>query len=91
MECIEVIETEKDWFIVSEFCEGGELFEYVQKFENLQENEACEFLNQLLDAVEYLHEQGIAHRDLKLENILLDGQKNVKIIDFGMSTNFEEG
>jgi len=45
----------------------------------------------VISGVEYMHEMGICHRDLKLENVLLDSQNNVKIADFGMSVLFEEG
>jgi serine/threonine protein kinase len=44
------------------------------------------FLIQLVDAIKYIHECGIAHRDIKLENILMDRNYNIKIIDFGVST-----
>lgn len=44
-------------------------------------------LHQLIDAIEYMHEQGIVHRDLKPENIMVDEGMNVKLLDFGFSTN----
>jgi len=45
----------------------------------------------LIDGIEYLHQNGIAHRDIKLENILLDDKNRVKIADFGMSCPYNEG
>lgn len=91
MECYGTIETEKAYYLITEYCENGELFDYVSKWDQLSENQAVEFFNQLISGVEYMHEMGICHRDLKLENILLDSHNNVKIADFGMSVLFEEG
>ena len=51
---------------------GGELFDYVVKHQRLKEDEACKFLQQIISGIEYLHELGIVHRDMKPENLLLD-------------------
>ena len=51
----------------------------------LSEQEACKFFRQLISAISYCHQRRVCHRDLKLENILLDRQNNLKIIDFGLS------
>ena len=44
------------------------------------------FMNQLIDSIEYMHKKGVVHRDLKLENILIDRKMNLKIVDFGFAT-----
>lgn len=44
------------------------------------------FMNQLIDSIEYMHKKGVVHRDLKLENILIDDKMNLKIVDFGFAT-----
>lgn len=67
------------------------MFEHIVKNEKLTEFEASKYLQQLLNAVEYLHELGVIHRDLKPENILLDYKYNVKIIDFGLSDIYTKG
>jgi len=67
-----------------EFCPQGELSYYIENKEKLTEKEACKFFQQLIYAVEYLHKIGCAHRDIKPSNILLDGDLNIKLIDFGL-------
>ena len=83
-----VIENEKNYFIIMEYCQGGELFNYIVDKEKLDENEASMFFFQLINALEYIHSLGIAHRDLKPENLLLIKNKIIKIIDFGLSNYF---
>ncbi len=74
-----------------EYASGGELFNYIVHKNRLSEQEACEFYMQIIDGIEYLHKKGIAHRDLKPENILLDSQKRIKIVDFGLSMQYNQG
>jgi serine/threonine protein kinase len=68
-----------------EHLSNGELFEYILARQRLSETESCRIFAQIVTGVSYLHDQGIIHRDLKLENILLDKNRNIKIIDFGFS------
>lgn len=74
-----------------EYACGGELFDYIVRKDRLTEKEACRFYNQIVSGVEFLHSKGIAHRDLKPENLLLDKQKNLKIVDFGLSNTYKTG
>ena len=55
-----------------EFCEGGELFNFIVKNSKLTEQQACKFFQELISGVEYLHKLHIVHRDLKPENLLFD-------------------
>lgn len=52
----------------------------------MEEHEAQKIISQLVSALSYLHSKSIAHRDIKLENVMLDTRGNVKLIDFGFST-----
>ncbi|EMS68854.1 Carbon catabolite-derepressing protein kinase [Triticum urartu] len=81
----EVIDTPKDIFIVMEYCKNGELFDYIVEKGRLQEDEARRIFQQIISGVEYCHRNMVVHRDLKLENLLLDSKYNVKLVDFGSS------
>ena len=83
-----ISENSKNYYIIMEYCDGGELFNYIVEKEKLDENEASMFFYQLINALEYIHSLGIAHRDLKPENLLLLDNKIIKIIDFGLSNYF---
>ena len=82
----DIMESKTNLYFVMEYCKGGELFDYIVKKKKLTEKEACIFFHQIINGVEYLHEQGIIHRDLKPENLLLDEKNQIKISDFGLST-----
>ncbi|KAJ3288982.1 hypothetical protein HK104_007824 [Borealophlyctis nickersoniae] len=82
---IEVIETEQYIGMIMEYASGGELFEHILAHRYLKEREACRFFAQLIAGVNYLHSIHIVHRDLKLENLLLDGNRNIIITDFGFA------
>jgi serine/threonine protein kinase len=71
--------------MVLEFCAGGDLFWYIQAKACLDEQEAKRFSVQLLSALDYCQANLIAHRDIKLENILLDKKGNIKLADFGFA------
>jgi serine/threonine protein kinase len=72
-------------FIIMEFVQGGLLFDLCQTMGAMGEDAGRFFLNQLLDSLEYMHNKRVVHRDLKLENILIDDQLNLKVADFGFA------
>ncbi|KAL8802726.1 MAG: hypothetical protein Q9182_003624 [Xanthomendoza sp. 2 TL-2023] len=84
----EMTETEKYIGIVLEYASGGELFDYILLHRYLKDNAARKLFAQLISGVGYLHKKGIVHRDLKLENLLLDRNKNIIITDFGFANTF---
>ena len=83
-----ILEDEKNYYIIMEYCEKGELFDYIVEKERLNPTEASMFFYQLINGVSYIHKQGFAHRDLKPENLLLTKDKILKIIDFGLCHDF---
>ena len=84
-----ILDDEKNFYIIMEYCEKGELFDYIVNKERLNPAEASLFFYQLINGVEYIHKQGFAHRDLKPENLLLTKEKILKIIDFGLCHDFD--
>ncbi|XP_063696369.1 serine/threonine-protein kinase SIK2 isoform X1 [Culicoides brevitarsis] len=85
----QVMETSSMIYIVSEYASQGEIFDYIAKFGRLSERAARHKFWQILSAVEYCHNKGIVHRDLKAENLLLDSNMNIKIADFGFSNYYK--
>ena len=75
------------WNVVMEYCQYGEIFTLVQRKYMALEDQLC-LWKQLLRGVAYLHNHGIAHRDIKLENLLMTDQGYLKITDFGVSEVF---
>jgi calcium-dependent protein kinase len=92
MQIFEFYEDKKNFYIITELCEGGELFDQIVEKGSLNENEAAWVMKQLMSAINYVHTSNIVHRDLKPENILLDTKKNniIKIIDWGTARFFEK-
>mmetsp|Transcript_8667 Transcript_8667/g.8658 ORF Transcript_8667/g.8658 Transcript_8667/m.8658 type:complete len:195 (+) Transcript_8667:24-608(+) len=81
-------------YLVLEYCAGGELFSYIKSEGRLSEDETRMLCSQLVDGIDYLHNRGILHRDLKLGNLLLSEDKTLlKIGDFGLAvklSNYSE-
>nr|XP_051705823.1 serine/threonine-protein kinase MARK2 isoform X2 [Oryctolagus cuniculus] len=83
--------TRKHLFLVMELATRGSLYHYVQRHGGLAEDEARALFGQVLAAVSYCHGQRVAHRDLKLGNLLLDEHMTIKLADFGLSLRLERG
>ena len=85
---IDMIETDRYIGIILEYASGGELFDYILNNRYLKDQSARRLFSQLVSGVGYLHKKGIVHRDLKLENLLLDRNRNIIITDFGFANTF---
>ena len=93
-------EDKKIYCLVLEFAENGSLQDYYKKyiaqfkdkesFVPLDQKIVLKFAKQILDALKYIHQMNIAHRDIKPDNILLDKDYNIKIADFGISAVFKD-
>ncbi|KAL3417864.1 hypothetical protein PVAG01_10874 [Phlyctema vagabunda] len=85
----EVIVTENLVWLVLEYCPGDELYNYLLKNGALPVEKVQKVFTQLVGSVSYVHNASCVHRDLKLENILLDKNENVKLCDFGFTREYE--
>lgn len=81
----EVIETSDTIHLVMELAEGGDLRDYLNTHGPQTEDEARSIFTQILSAVQHAHKQNYVHRDLKLDNILLDCSGNIKVADWGFA------
>ena len=86
----EIFESTEAYFTIMEYCDGGELFNYIVINKYLSEEKSSFFFYQLINGLEYIHSLGIVHRDLKPENLLLTHDHILKIIDFGLSNYFKK-
>ncbi|XP_068199417.1 hormonally up-regulated neu tumor-associated kinase [Antennarius striatus] len=86
---LETLETENSYYMAMELCGGGDLMDRICDKRRLEEKEVRRYTRQILSAVDHLHKHGIVHRDLKIENFLLDEHNNIKIVDFGLSNTLK--
>lgn len=87
----ETFETEKHYLFVMELCAGGDLLSYVRKRRKLNENVAKYLFKQIIEGIGYIHSKNIIHRDIKLDNILLDNKGHIKIADLGVGKYTKPG
>ncbi|XP_046359635.1 testis-specific serine/threonine-protein kinase 1-like [Haliotis rufescens] len=81
----EVYESRSNMYLVMEYLSNGDLLDYVNQVGSLSEADGRRVFHQLLDVVSYLHGHSVYHRDIKLDNILLDDQYNIRLTDFGFA------
>ena len=86
-----VIDTQSTTYIIMEYVAGKDLHMFLSEVGCLKEQEARPIFQQVVSAVHFLHQRRIAHRDIKLENILIDGDGNVKLCDFGLAIHLAKG
>ncbi|KAJ2843200.1 Serine/threonine-protein kinase, partial [Coemansia erecta] len=76
------------YYIFQELVSGGQMLDYIISHGRLKEKHARKFARQIASAIDYCHRNSIVHRDLKIENILISANGNIKLIDFGLSNLF---
>lgn len=76
----EVMESKNSIYLVTEHAGGGEIFDHLVTHGRMKEEEAARVFSQIVSAVDYCHRNGVVHRDLKAENVLLDADMNIKVI-----------
>ncbi|KAJ3079343.1 Serine/threonine-protein kinase par-1 [Quaeritorhiza haematococci] len=85
----QVLETEDECYVVMEYAAGGELIDYIAAKKHLTEKEARKYFRQMISALDHCHQAHVVHRDLKLENLLLNNERNLLISDFGLGRTFK--
>jgi len=90
VQMLDFFEDQNAYYLILEYVAGGEVFDFVMSNGKLREEEARHIFRQIILGVEYCHQNHVVHRDLKLENVLLDLEGNVKIIDFNFCFNVAE-
>jgi serine/threonine protein kinase/Ca2+-binding EF-hand superfamily protein len=93
VELVQVLESAENMFLILGLCGGGSLANIVQLYPDhrMPERTARFYVRQILEALAFCHEKGICHRDVRLDNILLDNAGMVKVTDFGHSKTFSVG
>jgi serine/threonine protein kinase len=88
---LEVFESNKHYLMVMEFAGGGDLLHFIKKRGRMQESDAKFIFKQIVYGLAHVHWRSVIHRDIKLDNILLDWESGVKICDFGVSKIIKKG
>lgn len=94
VQLLETFEDKQKFYLIMELVTGGELFDRIVEKGSYTEKDASGLIRQILEAVDYMHEQGVVHRDLKPENLLYyspDEDSKIMISDFGLSKMEDSG
>lgn len=85
LQMFEVLEDAEKFYLILELASGGDLFDKIISMGGFSEDQARVYFQQIVSGLRHCHDQGIIHRDMKPENLLLDANGNLKISDFGLS------
>jgi len=88
---VDLMQDTINFYLFLEYCPGGNMASKIIKNGKIPENQAKRYFFQLMQGIDFIHDNKVAHRDIKLENVLLDSKDNVKIADFGFSRFIEPG
>ncbi|XP_066259523.1 testis-specific serine/threonine-protein kinase 3-like [Euwallacea similis] len=82
---LQAIETTHRMYIIMEFADNGSLLDIIKKEQYIDETRSRKWFRQLVNCIEYCHNRGVVHRDIKCENMLMDNGWNIKLSDFGFA------
>ena len=88
----EIFEDHKRYYVVTDICQGGELFDEIVKRKQFNEEDTAVLIRQVLSCINYCHTNNLVHRDLKPENILIESAQelnSIKIIDFASAVKIK--
>ncbi|CAD8082823.1 unnamed protein product [Paramecium sonneborni] len=88
---IDAFEDNEYLYMLLEYCNGGCLFTKIQLSGPLREDKAYKYFIQIVQAVQYLHQKNVLHRDIKLSNLLINQEDQIKLADFTWSTSLQMG
>ena len=74
MKVHEILEDDRHYYIISELCLGGELYDRILQMKRFTEKDAASMIHQILRGLNYMHKKNIVHRDIKPENILMESK-----------------
>ena len=89
VQLFQVLEDDNNKYLIMEYCSGKSFVQYIEEEGKLEESEARLYFIQFVSIIEYLHkEKNVVHRDFSTENVMFDRNKNIRLINFGLSNTF---
>lgn len=81
--------TDENFYLIFDYVKGVQLLKHIIRHRKLREDMSRKYFRQIVSAVEYCHSNSVVHRDMKIENVLIDSNDNALLIDFGLSNFYD--